>query len=57
MKAGMPADLGSLKKAMQIHQLSFSPDGTVRAKLMPNDEEDFFVDVQVTRRNVLTGGE
>ena len=55
MKAEMPADLGSLKKALKIHQLSFSPDGTVKAKLMPNDEEDFFVNVQVTRRNVLTG--
>ena len=53
----MPADLGSLKRAMQIHQLSFSSDGTVKAKLMPNDEEDFFVNVQVTRRNALTGGD
>ena len=53
----MPANLGSLKKAMQIHQLSFHMDGTVKAKLMPNDEEDFFVNVQVTRRNALTGGD
>ena len=41
----MPDNPGSLTKAFQIHELTFFPDGTVKGKLMPNDDEDFFIKI------------
>ena len=37
VKESMPAKVGTLKKATQIHELVFESDGKIKMKFMPNE--------------------
>ena len=47
--------LTSLRRAREIHQLDFKPDGSVTAKLMPGDSSSFPVTVAVKKKGIGAG--
>ena len=51
----IPGQLTSLRRAKDIHQLDFKPDGTVSAKLEPGDPSSFPVRVKVVKKGVGAG--
>ena len=48
----IPGQLTSLRRAKDIHQLDFKPDGTVSAKLEPGDPSSFSVRAKVVKKRV-----